>query len=373
MTRHVVAIYAPFSRGYYDHSRGRAGGAERQMMLLGHALAARGIRVAHIVFEPREPIDPPSHLTLIYRRDDAGDRSIVGGALEAARIWRALHAAHARIVVVRTATPALGIVALFCKLRGRRLIFSSASNSNFTEEAGDRSYSGKLYRLGVRLADIVVVQSQDQVTLARRAFPRLRHVVHIPSFCETSGLSENDANEREAFLWIGRLAPKKRPLRYVDLARAVPDASFIMIPIQERRMSGELQELRDAAEDVPNLEILEPVPHAELMALISRAVAVVNTSSLEGMPNVFLEAWARGVPALSLEFDPDGVIAQRELGVVAGGSWDRFVAGTHELWEGRSRRDELARRTRAYVDEVHSIDAVAARWSQVIASVGRNS
>jgi glycosyltransferase involved in cell wall biosynthesis len=372
MARHDVAIYAPFSRGYYDRARGRAGGAERQMTLLARALSAQGLDVAHIVYPPLDPIPLPNpHLTLVHRPAYAGDRPVIGRVLEAIRVWRVLRLAGGRVMIARMGSPAVGIAALFSKIHHRRFIFSSANDSDFTSPRISSRFSRMLYRLGVRLADVVVVQSQDQVTLAREAFPSLRRVVHVPSFVEAAPLSTRDTPEPTLFLWIGRVVRDKQPMRYVELARELPEIRFVMIPVPEGR-ADELGDVRAASERIPNLELLDPLPHGEVMALIARAIAVVNTSQFEGMPNVFLEAWARGIPVLTLEFDPDGVIARRELGVAAGGSWDRFVAGARELWEGRSGRKELSRRTRAYVERVHSIDAVGERWSWLIDRLGHD-
>ena len=369
MYRNDVAIYAPFSRGYYDRARGRAGGAERQMVLLARALAAEGHRVAHIVYPPSDPVAlPDTKLTLIHRGAYAGDRVVVGRVLEAVRVWRALRRADGRVVIVRTGSPAVGITALFSKLHRRRFIFSSANNSDFTTPRISSWLSKGIYRLGVRLADVVVVQSDDQLKLARQTFPVLRRIVHIPSFVEPAPQSTGDEDHASMFLWIGRAAPEKQPIRYIELARALPGARFAMIPVPEGGASS-VEQIRASAQDVPNLQLFEPVPHDELMCLLQRAVAVVNTSQTEGMPNVFLEAWARGIPVLTLEFDADGVIEQRRLGVAARGSWDRFVAGARELWEARDRREELSRSARAYIESVHSPGAVAIRWSELISRI----
>jgi glycosyltransferase involved in cell wall biosynthesis len=374
MFRREVAIYAPESVEWYERTGGQGGGAERQMMLLAKALSSRGVQVAHIVFQPQDPIALPSHLTLVRREEDAGKRSLAGGLQEAVRIWRALKVADARVTIVRMATPAVGVAALYCKLHRRRLIFSSANDSDFipaatSDRSLSRALSRALYRLGVRLADVVVVQSRDQVSLARRRFPGLREIVHIPSFCEPADKPDDEV-EQGSLLWIGRITAEKAPLRYVELARALPDGRFTMIPI-ELRASREHQQLRQAVRGIENLELGERLPHPQLMNMISRAVAVVNTSKVEGLPNVFLEAWARGIPVLSLECDPDGVIARRGLGIAASGSWDRFVAGARELLDGGLARAELSHRTRAYIEEVHSIDSVAARWADVIVRFGR--
>jgi glycosyltransferase involved in cell wall biosynthesis len=227
-----------------------------------------------------------------------------------------------------------------------------------------------LYRLGVRLADAVVVQSEEQAALARKAFPSLRRVRRIPSFAEAAPAASADRPSRNAFLWFGRFVSYKQPLLYLALARGVPEARFIMIPVPDEASSRELAELRSEAGGIANLELLDPVPHERLSALIASAVAVVNTSVLEGVPNAFLEAWARGVPVLTLQFDPDRVVERERLGVSAQGSWNRFVEGARELWKARLDRDELSRRVRAYVDEAHSMETVGAQWSALIREVG---
>jgi glycosyltransferase involved in cell wall biosynthesis len=122
------------------------------------------------------------------------------------------------------------------------------------------------------------------------------------------------------------------------------------------------EHVRDEAERIPNLELLDPRPHAEAMALVRRAVAVVSTSRLEGMPNIFLEAWARSVPVLTLSFDPDGLIARHGLGITAEGDWQRFVASARGLAAGDVDRAGIGERGRAYVQGTHAPDAVLRRW-----------
>lgn len=364
--RHDVAIYSPFAAGLYERRQGNAGGAERQMTFLARALADRGHRVAHIVYDVSDPSLPPGHLTLVPRGTHLQRRGTAGAMLEGLRICRALWAADAAVTVVRTGTAAVGLTALFCRLRGRRLIFSSASTADFTfETASSRRLRRALYRLGVRLADVVVLQSQEQVELAGAAFPTLRRVVRIPSFAEPAGVT---ATEPEFFLWLGRVITYKQPERFVELARALPQARFCMLAVPDSSADGRLLAgLREAARELPNLEVLGACPYGQTMELIGRSVAVVNTSSFEGMPNVFLESWMRGVPVLSLQVDPDDIISQHGLGVAADGSWKRFEAGAVELWDTRGRREELSDHVRTYVEAVHSPRSVAARWSELIA------
>src|SRR4051794_10239222 len=123
---HDVAIYttSATTAGSYDRDCGREDGAERQMMLLARTLAARGRRVAHIVYPPTNPVPLPDRLTLVARGPYGGSRRLVGRALEGLRIWTALWAADAQVVIIRGASPALAVAAMFCRIRRRALIFS---------------------------------------------------------------------------------------------------------------------------------------------------------------------------------------------------------------------------------------------------------
>ncbi len=358
-----VAIYATSSAtaGLYDRAHGRSGGAERQMTLLARALTEQGRRVAHIIHKPRDPVELPYPLTLVHRDPYAG------GLREPRALWRALRRADAEVVVLRSASPLVAVGALYGRRNGRRVIFSASNVSDFTMEKMSGRPQRALYGLGLRAADAVVVQSEDQRELALRAFPSLPRVVPIPSFAELA--PETSPHPGEAFLWFGRAVAQKQPERYVELARCLPEARFRMILVDDGGDGKIVESVRADAAGLENLELLDPLPHASLAPLVARSAAVVNTSTLEGMPNTFLEAWAGGVPVLTLQFDPDELVARHDLGVSARGSWERFVAGARSLWQSRADRDALALRARAYLHERHSPEAVGASWAALVDEV----
>ena len=368
--QHDVAICVPGSATYYGSGGTKAGGAERQASLLARSLQRRGVRTAHIVFPLWGSLLEVDNLpTLVERpmRDGRGHT-----LLEPWDIWRSMAAADAQTYVFRGARMAVGIGAAFCRARGRRLVYSAAHDADFSDApTGAPGWRRPLYDFGIKRAAAVVAQSAHQAELARGAYPELRLVVEIPSLVESVPPTPHAA---EAFLWSGRLVDFKQPLEFVRLAEALPEARFRMIPAagHGRTRGGQpppselAREVLRRAEALENLEVLDPMPHSEVMALVERAVAVVNTSTFEGMPNMWLEGWSKGVPALTLGFDPDGRIARRGLGVSAGGSFDAFVAGARELWAGRADRAGYGERVRAYVEEVHGADAVAARWQEIL-------
>jgi glycosyltransferase involved in cell wall biosynthesis len=162
------------------------------------------------------------------------------------------------------------------------------------------------------------------------------------------------------------LAWYKRPLALLELARAMPEAAFRMVCVPVAGHEVLAEQVYAEARSVPNVDVLAPLPRRRLLELKGQAVAVVNTSDFEGMPNTFLEGWARGVPALALTHDPDGVIEKHGLGAFAGGSFETFVKAAQDLWAHRDRQSEVARRCRNYVAVHHGADVVVAKWEEAL-------
>jgi glycosyltransferase involved in cell wall biosynthesis len=376
MPRNDVAIYSPGAAVLYERRALATGGAERQATLLATGLAREGLRVAHIVLPVEEPKELDPNVTLVERPLVTTKRGPWVRLRQLGHIWSAHAEANAEVYVFRHGLPAVGIAALFCRLRRRKLVFAASSDLDFTFGFFTRRRPElRLYRFGVGSADAVVVQTRQQEALARSAFPGLRLVTEIPSFAEPASRSTASP---EAFLWVGRLDQSKRPLLFVDLAEAVPEARFWMVarPLDPERAGGSPdgtgpdlhleREVHERAAKLPNLELLPLRPHREAMELVERSVAMVSTGPVEGMPNLFLEGWARGVPALTYEFDPDGRIDRDGLGWAAGGSPEAFHAGARALWRERGSRDEVSDRVRAYLDSTHGLEPVTARWIELI-------
>ncbi len=61
------------------------------------------------------------------------------------------------------------------------------------------------------------------------------------------------------------------------------------------------------------------------------------------------------------------LLAQRGLGVSAGGSWEAFAAGARDLWARRTDRDSYGPALRQYVTDVHG-RRVADSWAALLLS-----
>jgi glycosyltransferase involved in cell wall biosynthesis len=359
--RFDVVFYAPWAASLVGgRSAGGSGGAETQVVALAKALSARGLDVGLIVIGTRAELPGAvDGVRLVAQRPRPPSGGARGRASLALGAGQAMAGVKTQVLVQRSAGPTTGVAALMARTGRARFVYSSSSHMDFEFERHEpRRLNVRLYRWGIRHASAVVVQNAMQAGLCREAFG-IEPVV-ISSILPHS---ERRSEQPDAFLWVGRLQDVKRPLAYLELARAVPEARFWMIEVPQQHEPPELRAAVDAAvRELPNLELLEPRPHAELGRLLDRTVAVVNTSIREGMPNVFLEGWARGVPALALSYDPDGVIAQRGLGAFAGGDGERLAEQARELWLARADQSALADRCIAYARAEHDPGKVVDRW-----------
>lgn len=105
-------------------------------------------------------------------------------------------------------------------------------------------------------------------------------------------------------------------MKFVRLAELFPSEKFVMIGGRPTLGDGELfDEVKQKVLKIPNLEFLGFQPFHVTEKYFDRCKVFVNTSTIEGFPNTFLQAWSRGIPVISY-VDPDDVIQKNDLGIV---------------------------------------------------------
>ncbi len=230
-------------------------------------------------------------------------------------LWSALRRADADVYYTSCAGAHVGLIALYCRRHARRFVFRAASDADcdparlLVRFARDRW----IYRKGLGSADAILVQSVAQKCALAQGYGLKGAVAGM--FVERP---ERPRVEKDIdVLWVGNLRPLKRPDRLLELARALPWVRFHMVggPLQ-----GESQCFRDiesAATGMDNVVLHGRLPYADANRVCDRAKLLVSTSDVEGFPNVFLQAWIRGVPVVSF-FDPDNLIEREGFGVAVG-------------------------------------------------------
>ena len=348
------------------------GGAEVQQVTIARALARRGYRVSMLCGDHGQPDEVTiDGIRAIRHRVGHSQLPLVRYLHpRLTSIWASLQRVDADILYQRTAGAATGVVGLFAKANGRRFIYAAAHDLDMLREetpklfhrrAGGRDL--RLFRLGVKLADAIVVQHAGQASDCLRSYGRTSTV--IPScYAETP---DARADAGGVVLWAATLRTWKRPEKFLEIAKRCSTVRFRMVggPSSDAVDATVFERMRSEAARLPNVEFVGFVPYAEIDRHFNAARVFVNTSDREGFPNTFLQAWSRGIPTVS--FCDTGAILD-------GGPIGAVVQSTEAMGttvEALMRDDILWRRegTRAkrYVRSTHSVDAALAAYERVFA------
>jgi glycosyltransferase involved in cell wall biosynthesis len=182
--------------------------------------------------------------------------------------------------------------------------------------------------------------------------------VLIPSCYELPADARPGA--REHVLWVGTIHPYKRPEWFLDMAERLPGQRFVLVGGQSvGDHGGYFDKVRSRAERLPNVEFTGFRPLAEVEKLFDRARVLVSTSMYEGMPNVFLQAWARGVPTIAT-VDVGASASTVVIDAEEGASKLEALLSDEVLWARRSAE------CLAYFQRNHSSEEVLGRYARLL-------
>jgi glycosyltransferase involved in cell wall biosynthesis len=340
------------------------GGESIEHVLLARAWRDLGHDVSIIVHDEgqgaRRQIDGITAIAAHTRH--GGIRGLRFFHPRATRLLSALIAADANVYYQSPAGAYTGITAWFCRRTGRRFIFRVASDSDCEKEHGRIQFwrDRKLYNYGLRRADLVAAQTEFQAQLLRENHAIESAVVNMMVEPPRKGAPVDKDID---VLWISNLRALKRPELALELARQLPQVKFSIAGGPMPRGETYYEDVRAAAARLPNVNMLGAVRYADSGNLFDRAKIFLNTSSIEGFPNTFLQAWIRGVPVVSF-FDPDSLVQRLQLGHIAN-SVDEMREAIRSLLEDDGDRQQTGRRARDFATREFTT-GVAARYLELL-------
>jgi glycosyltransferase involved in cell wall biosynthesis len=341
------------------------GGAEVQQCILARLFAASGYRVSMISFDYGQPSPTRLDGVAVYKsfRPDAGVPVLRFLHPRLTSMWRVLREVGADVYYQRSSAMWTGVIAEFCRRHGKRSIYAGASDRDFEigQEQILHARDRWLYRRGLARVDRIIAQNSFQIESCRRNHGR--DAVLIPSCYEPPSNCKWSGPENDRVLWVGTIHGYKRPDWFLDIAERLPQRRFVMIGGPsvggERLKPGYFEEIRARAARLPNVEFTGFLPLAQVEPWFDRARLLVSTSVYEGMPNVFLQAWARGVPTVAT-VDVGAPVNTVFGDVEQGARRIEALFSDADLWQQASA-DSLA-----YFQRNHSSAEVLARYSRLL-------
>jgi glycosyltransferase involved in cell wall biosynthesis len=352
-----LCIVSPFEQG---------GGAEYQMSLLIDALAAADRYDIHYL---AHVVDERARIRnyRISRIGGGGPSPRLGYLMDARPLYRTLRDIDPCLIYQRVAGAYTGVCAFYSRHRAVPLLFHVAHDTDVMPRHLGRSRNFLRVGLekwaveyGARHATRIVVQTRHQAELLQHHYGRTADAI-VPNF-HPPAAETIDKSGPLSVVWIANLKPWKRPDVFVRLARSLSDRKdtrFIMVgaPAAALGKGGWQASLIRSIEATPNLTYLGHMSHAEVNELLARAHIFVNTSTQEGFPNTFIQAWLRDVVVVSLSVDPDQVLAREHAGIAAQ-SEAGLTEAVRTLLDHPEVRAGFVRRGRDHAAAQHSLQNV---------------
>jgi glycosyltransferase involved in cell wall biosynthesis len=288
------------------------------------------------------------------------------------RLWQALNRADADIYLCRGASWLAGVVTLHAARRGKRSVFWAASDEDANRPLAPlllwRGPPAWLARYGMTHANLIVAQTGHQqqafAQWSSRPCALVRNILPGPE------PPPNMTDDGHTVLWVGNFRAAKRPAWCLEVARRVPEASFVLVGGRNDNYPRMFDEVAEQAAAMPNVRLLGHVPVGQVGAHFACATVLLSTSAIEGSPNVFLQAWDAGKPVVST-VDPDGAISREGLGRHAADP-DDLAKAVRTLLAAPEERKRIGVRARAYVRSNHSECAVIPRLESLLLRLSRS-
>jgi glycosyltransferase involved in cell wall biosynthesis len=346
-----ICIVNPFEHG---------GGAEYQIALLIDELAASGRYDVHYLAHFVDT-RPRRRNYQVWQVGGGGAIPRLGYLMEASALYGALRRIAPDVIYQRVACAYTGISAAYARRRSIPLVWHVAHDTDVAPLSLDPGRNVARIRLekwaanyGARRADGIVVQTQHQARLLSENFSRTAAAV-IANF-HPPAIEAIDKSGPLTVLWIANLKPWKRPEVFVRLAARMAERAavkFVMVGALGGNQAWQTS-LMARIESTPNLVYLGQKSHDEVNELLARSHIFVNTSIHEGFPNTFIQAWLRHAAVVSLDVDPDQVLAQQQVGIAAQ-SEAGLEAAVRGLIDDPEARAAFARRGFEHAAAHHSL------------------
>ena len=226
----------------------------------------------------------------------------------------------------------------------------------------------RLYEWGLRRSDIIFVQHQGQRGYLPPSWQARTYF--LPGIVPLPVTYRPHPERNGTVAWVAVIRPPKRPDLLVEIARRLPEVRFVVCgaPTYKLWEAGAIESIIGQLRSLPNVDYRGHVDPEQTLKVIEDASLLLSTSDGEGLPSVFLEAWAAGTPVVSVQIDPDHKIRDGELGVLAG-TVDGAVDAVRSLMTVAQRRQDMGMRGRRHVEEVHSPAAAVRAFESAVASV----
>jgi glycosyltransferase involved in cell wall biosynthesis len=313
-----LAILHPF---YYSQ---RKGGAELQISYLSDYCRKHGMNVYFIFENQNETLEITDQT--IYPLFKYKNFRFLGKVwfLYRKKIISILKEIKPDIIYTRYACSWVGFASEYAKIHKIRHVHALSSDNTFAFENRlisilqpfdliDNHYQRK----GLKESTSIIFQNSFQQKYFISRFGRKGVIINQMAPLVPQNLIQKKT-DIISIVWIGNLKPVKRPELFIEICKKVGNLNIPVKMIMAGRSMPKYSDLiKKAINEMPYLEYMGDLSQDDVLLLLLRSHILINTSVCEGFSNTFVQAWMRKVPVISMNSDPNELITNECLGILA--------------------------------------------------------
>lgn len=259
-----------------------------------------------------------------------------------------------QIVISRGAGRIAYPLALLSRWLGVKYVFFGASDVNF--EPGKELIAGgehnrNQWQKAVKNIKYIVVQNAHQQDTLKKNYQKDSLILfNLWGDVESTVMPDFQTD----VVWVANLRRLKRAEWMVNAAKALPQYDFTIVGGATGQESEYYDEIEKMSSGIGNLHFFGKRSFAETNAIVSKSQFLCCTSTFEGFPNTFLQAWASGIPVVST-VDPSDVITTNNLGKIVDNCED-FIIAIQEMLENKDSYLDMCAHIEKYFKLNHSAE-----------------
>jgi len=201
----------------------------------------------------------------------------------------------------------------------RKLKYKYSNNFNVFSFITLQLPNDLVFHYLIKRADYITIQHSGQKI---DCYPLKGKVVLFPNIIDDSDFPVIENPSKDYYIHVGTLTIIKGINNLYELVNMLDKNNPIVI-VGNAGDSKSKKILSKIAEN-KNVIFKGSLSHSETIKWIANSKGLINTSNYEGFPNIFLEAWATGVPVISLNVNPGDVFNRYELGACCNGDMNKM-------------------------------------------------
>ena len=357
------------------------GGGQLQVALLAKALALKGHEVVIVDPGSSESFITPEGIKLISVPDwDKGLRGVRLFLYRIPQLKKILLEQNADYYYVRMRTYMHLLPFWASKKTKGKFIIATACDLDVLNHFSKFKYEYKprfnlfrfltvdfpndlVYNYLLKKADYVILQHSGQKINRNSAKGK---IAIFPNIFDFSNIKVLEDTNNEYFIHVGTLNILKGSQNLYDLINALDKNISIVIVGQPTDKKSE--NLYKKLQKLENVVLKGRVNHQDTIQLIANAKALINTSNFEGFPNIFLEAWANGVPVISQNVNPGNVFNKYNIGIYCEGDLNKMKKAIELFKKESFQKDKLI----SYVSNFHDFTLAGDRFLNIINNSQKN-